>query len=163
MEEIKKEASNNCLAKFIIIDFDRVAQNEGELSKLKEIIDYCKIQNNSNRIPHFLILNNPNFEYIACLHIGSYQGQSIKGFIERNLNFGNVEKFKAKQDIYKYLNSNENSQNLMCSRLKEPIIIHHYKISKKSYEIRIFKVDIKWENGDKSGSNINELFEVIDW
>ena len=56
LEEIKKEASNNCLAKFIIIDFDRVKTNIGELQKLKEIIGYCALQNISKRIPHFLII-----------------------------------------------------------------------------------------------------------
>ena len=31
LDEIKKEASNNCLAKFVIIDFDRVKKHSVEL------------------------------------------------------------------------------------------------------------------------------------
>ena len=42
LEVIKKEANNNCLAKFIVIDYDRVKKHPGELAKLKEIIEYCK-------------------------------------------------------------------------------------------------------------------------
>ena len=36
LEVIKKEANNNCLAKFIVIDYDRVKKHPGELAKLKE-------------------------------------------------------------------------------------------------------------------------------
>ena len=50
LDEIKKEASNNCLAKFIIIDFDRTKRHSGELEKLKEIIKYFELQNGSLRI-----------------------------------------------------------------------------------------------------------------
>lgn len=84
LEAIKKEASNNCLAKFILIDFDRAKKHLGELPKLKEIMEYCRLQNSSRRIPLFLILDNPDFEYIACLHIADYQGQDIKSILSRH-------------------------------------------------------------------------------
>lgn len=163
LDEIKKEASNNCLAKFVIIDFDRVKKHSGELQKLKEIIEYCKLQNNSKRIPHFLILDNPDFEYIACLHMDEYQGQDVKKYIEQTLGFENIEKFKAKKDIYDYLNTKGNSYELMLSRLRGQIVINHYQINKTSFEIKISKTDIKWDNESKRGSNINEFFSVINW
>lgn len=163
LDEIKKEASNNCLAKFVIIDFDRVKKHSGELQKLKEIIEYCKLQNNSKRIPHFLILDNPDFEYIACLHMDEYQGQDVKKYIEQTLGFENIEKFKAKKDIYDYLNTKGNSYELMLSRLRGQIVINHYQINKTSFEIKISKTDIKWDNESKRGSNINEFFSVVNW
>lgn len=130
LEEIKKEASNNCLAKFIIIDFDRVKTNIGELQKLKEIIGYCALQNISKRIPHFLIIDNPDFEYIACLHVDNYNGQNVKKYIEQTLEFGNVDNFKAKKDVYDYLNTKGNSYKQMLARLREKIIVNHYQINK---------------------------------
>lgn len=163
LDEIKKEASNNCLAKFVIIDFDRVKKHSGELQKLKEIIEYCKLQNNSKRIPHFLILDNPDFEYIACLHMDEYQGQDVKKYIEQTLGFENIEKFKAKKDIYDYLNTKGNSFELMLSRLRGQIVINHYQINKTSFEIKISKTDIMWDNESKRGSNINEFFSVVNW
>lgn len=163
LDEIKKEASNNCLAKFVIIDFDRVKRHSGELQKLKEIIEYCKLQNNSKRIPHFLILDNPDFEYIACLHMAEYQGQDVKKYIEQTLGFENIKKFKAKKDIYDYLNTKGNSFELMLSRLRGQIVINHYQINKTGFEIKISKTDIMWDNESKRGSNINEFFSVVNW
>ena len=163
LDEIKKEASNNCLAKFVIIDFDRVKKHSGELQKLREIIEYCKLQNNSKRIPHFLILDNPDFEYIACLHTVEYRGQDVKKYIEQTLGFEDIEKFKAKKDIYTYLNTKGNSFELMLSRLRGQIVINHYQINKTSFEIKISRTDIMWDNESKRGSNINEFFSVINW
>lgn len=163
LEEIRKEASNNCLAKFIIIDFDRAKKHSGELPKLKELIEYCKLQNNSKKIPHFLILDNPDFEYIACLHIDDYHGQDVKRYIEQTLGFGDIEKFKAMRDVYSYLNTKDNSYKLMLSRLQKKIVVNHYQINKSGFEIKISDTEIVWEHENEKGSNINELFEVIDW
>lgn len=163
LEAIKKEASNNCLAKFILIDFDRAKKHLGELPKLKEIMEYCRLQNSSKRIPLFLILDNPDFEYIACLHIADYQGQDIKKYIEQTLGFANIEKFKCKRDVYDYLNTKNNSFGLMLSRLRDKIIINQYQINKRNFEITISNTKIVWDNENKRGSNINEFFEVIDW
>lgn len=163
LEEIKKEAGNNCLAKFIIIDFDRARKHPGELSKLQELIRYCRLQNSSKKIPHFLILDNPDFEYIACLHMDGYQGQDVKRYIEQTLGFRDIEKFKAMRDVYGYLNTKDNSYKLMLSRLQDKIVVNHYQINKSGFEIKISDTVVAWEHENNRGSNINELFEVIDW
>lgn len=163
MDEIRTEASNNCLAKFIIIDFDRAKKHPGELPKLKELIEYCKLQNSSKKIPHFLILDNPDFEYIACLHIGGYHGQDVKRYIEQTLGLGDIEKFKAMRDVYSYLNTKDNSYKLMLSRIQKKIVVNHYRINKSGFEIKISGTEVVWEHENDRGSNINELFEVIDW
>lgn len=162
---IKTQANNNCLAKFIIIDCDRIKTNTGEEAKLKEILEYCRRQNNNGKIPFFLILNNPDFEYVACLHIPGYKGQDARKYIENVLGFKDIENFKAKKDIYEYLNSYKNSYSYkeMLSRLKEKIVENTYAISKNKLEIRIESTKADWNNVSKQGSNINEFFEVIDW
>ena len=163
LDEIRKEASNNCLAKFIIIDFDRAKKHAGELAKLNELIEYCKLQNTSKKIPHFLILDNPDFEYIACLHMEDYHGQDVKRYIEQTLGLGDIEKFKAMKDVYSYLNTKDNSYGRMLSRLRKKIIVNHYRKNKTEFEIKISDTEIVWEHENEKGSNINEFFEVIDW
>ena len=67
LEQVKIDGTVNCLAKFIIIDGDRAVSDEGEKKNLRELMKYCIMQNQSGRVPHFLIVNYPDFEYIACL------------------------------------------------------------------------------------------------
>lgn len=163
LEHIKKEADNNCLAKFIIIDFDRARKHPGELPRLKELMEYCKLQNERKKIPHFLILDNPDFEYVACLHIEAYHGQDVRNYIEQTLGLGDMEKFKAMRDVYGYLNTKGNSFEHMLSRLKKKIVVNHYQINKSGFEIKISDTEVFWDHENERGSNINEFFDVISW
>ena len=36
-------------------------------------------------------------------------------------------------------------------------------INKSNFDIRITKTDVIWDNENKRGSNIREMFEIIDW
>ena len=163
LDAIKSEASNNCLAKFVIIDFDRVLKHPGEKPKFIDIINYCKLQNEHGKIPHFVIVDNPDFEYVSCLHIEGYNGQNVKQYIEKTLGFIDLDKFKAKEDIYEYLNSNNNSYNLMLERLNKKLVTNTYTIDKTNMDIQVSDTQVDWDNERQRGSNINEFFDVIDW
>ena len=51
----------------------------------------------------------------------------------------------------------------MLDRLKEYIVKNSYNINKSNFDIRITKTDVIWDNENKRGSNIREMFEIIDW
>lgn len=92
-----------------------------------------------------------------------YKGQDAKKYIEQTLAFGSIDNFKAKRDVYEYLNTKGNSFKQMLERLNTSIIVNHYQINRQNFEIIISETDVLWDNEDKRGSNINEFFEVIDW
>ena len=162
LEQVKIDGTTNCLAKFIIIDGDRAIADEGEKKKLRELLEYCILQNQSERIPHFLIVNYPDFEYIACLHTSKYKGQNVAQYIVKELGYGSIDDFKAEKNVYTVLNTNGNSSDLMCSLLKKDncFIVNHFSIKKKLYDIKITTI-YDWEKLGRKGSNINEFFEVI--
>lgn len=83
LRSIKSEPMTNCLAKFIIIDADRLQKHPGEKSKFQELVDYCKLQNQKKSIPMFLILNNPDFEFLACLHDPEYKSQNPEAYLKK--------------------------------------------------------------------------------
>lgn len=99
LEQVKTDGTANCLAKFIIIDGDRAIIEEGEKKNLRELSDYCKLQNQSDRIPHFLIVNFPDFEYIACLHSPNYKGQNTAQYLSKELGYQSVDAFKSDQKV----------------------------------------------------------------
>ncbi len=119
LEQVKIDGTVNCLAKFIIIDGDRAVSDEGEKKNLRELMKYCIMQNQSGRVPHFLIVNYPDFEYIACLHTPKYKSQNVAQYIVKEMGYKSVEDFKADERVYLFLNSNGNSEILMRSRLKK--------------------------------------------
>lgn len=163
LEQIKTDGTVNCLAKFIIIDGDRAVADAGEKKNLRELLEYCCIQNQSERIPHFLIINHPDFEYIACLHTPGYKGQNAAQYIIKDLGYKSIEDFKSDQKVYNFLNSRGNSEGIMLSSLKGKarFIINNYSVSKTQYEIKISSTADDWTRLEQKGSNINEFFEVI--
>ena len=162
LEQIKTDGTANCLAKFIIIDGDRAVAEDGEKKKLRELLEYCILQNQSGRIPHFLIVDQPDFEYIACLHTPKYKSQNVAQYIVKELGYKSIEEFKADEKVYNVLNANGNSSDLMLSLLRKDncFIVNRYSIKKKLYEIKI-STSCDWEKLGRKSSNINEFFEVI--
>lgn len=161
LDTLKTDGNTNCLAKFIIIDGDRVAKHSGEKQKLQELIDYCILQNKLKKIPHILIVNCPDFEYIACLHMQDYKGQNVAQYIKK-LGYHKIDEFKADVKVYDLLNTKGNSSELMIEALngKNSFIKNQYAVNRDMYEINI-KTDYDWSKIGLRGSNFNEYFEII--
>lgn len=163
LDYVKIDGTTNCLAKFIIIDGDRAVSDANERKCLRELFEYCTLQNRSGRIPHFLIINQPDFEYVACLHTPKYKGQNVAQYIVKELGYNSVDEFKSDKNVYNVLNTNGNSSELMLSLLKKDncLIINNYSIMKKIYEVKISNTIFDWNKLGRRGTNINEFFEVI--
>lgn len=164
LEHLKTDGTANCLAKFIIIDGDRAVTDATEKEHLQELIDYCALQNKSQRIPHFLILDYPDFEYIACLHSPNFKGQDAAQFITNELKYKSVSALKADQHIYTTLNTGSNSYKQMLLMLS-PIncfLLNSYTVNKTEYDIRIRSTTYDWKKLGRKGSNLKEFFDVID-
>jgi len=162
LEQVRADGTTNCLAKFIIIDGDRAISEEGEKKNLDELLKYCILQNKNGRIPHFLIVNDPDFEYLACLHTPRYNGQNAAQYLLRELGYKSIDAFKADKKVYHVLNTNGNSYEQMLSQLKSEncFVINKYSINKKQYEMKV-STTYDWEKLGRKASNMNEFFEVI--
>jgi len=165
LNEIRTKAQRNCLAKFIIVDADRINNGRGEQAAFMALLDYCTLQNGKKTVPHFLIVDNPDFEYVACLHIAEYKGQDTSAFITRQLGFKSLEQFKGKEDIYAYLNSGNSSYKSMLERIRgrSKVITNEYVVRKKSFEVEIQKTVLNMDALSTRCSNLEEFFNVIDW
>ena len=163
LETVKTDSNSNCLAKFIIIDGDLALNKVGEKKNLKELIDYCIVQNKSGRIPHFLIVDFPDFEYLACLHTPQYKNQNTEQYIIRNLGYKSLDEFKSDTKVYNVLNTNGNSYEIMLTALPKNncFIKNEHSINKTQYEISINSTIYDWEKLGLKGSNIDELFDVL--
>lgn len=163
LKQIKTDGTANCLAKFIIIDGDKAIADDSEKKNLQELLEYCILQNQNERTPHFLIVDSPDFEYIACLHTPKYKGQPVIQYLIKELGYKDIDKFKTDKSVYRKLNANGNSYKLMLPSLKKEncFVVNGYKINKKQFDIKV-STTYDWEKLWRKGSNINEFFEVID-
>ena len=162
LNQLKTDGNTNCLAKFIIVDGDKAYSDDGEKKKLMQLIEFCCIQNKNERIPHILIINYPNFEYMACLHSVNYKRQDVKRFIIDEYGYSDIDAFKADERVYYFLNSNGNSYNVMLKNVNKnnAIIKNEISLKKSIYEISVvLKYD--FDKLGIKGSNIQDFFEVI--
>lgn len=107
-------------------------------------------------------MNNPDFEYIACLHCNTFKGKNYKSYIDKSLNFRDLQNFKSSRTIYSLLNLNENSKEIMLSKLnKRKYIANIYNVNTRKKTISIKKTIITEDNQCINGSNINEFFDIL--
>lgn len=165
LKKIKTESQTNCLAKFIIVDADRLVKHYEEKDSFLQLAEYCRLQNKKGTIPHFLIVNNPDFEYVACLHVPEYKGQEVTRFLQTVLGFRTLEQFKGNTEVYECLNQGGRSYEVLIQRIqgKDKFVKNTYSVKKKNFEIAITRTDVTWELLDRKGSNMEEFFDVIDW
>lgn len=164
LKKIKSESQTNCLAKFIIVDADRLIKHHGEKASFQQLVDYCRLQN-KKKIPHFLIVNNPNFEYVACLHVPEYKGQEIEKFLQNSLGFKTLEQFKKNTEVYECLNKEECSYKVLIKRIqgKDKFVKNKYSVNKKKFEVAITQTEVEWDLLAKRCSNMEEFFDIINW
>ncbi len=161
---LKEDANSNCLAKFIVIDGDRAETVYGEKGALLQIIKYCQVQNESRRIPHVLIIDYPDFEYVACLHTFGYKGQDVEQYIKKELGYSNVDDFKSDDNIFKVLvESGKGSITQLLKSINKhtAVIKNRFSINKTKYEILVQETIFNEKNFGIKGTNFNEFYEVL--
>ena len=165
LRQIKKESQTNYLAKFIIVDADRIVKVPGEKENFMRLLEYCKLQNDKGNTPLFIIANNPDFEYVACLHDAEYRGQDTKNYIIKAWGYKEIDAFKNDSEVYEFLNSGKKSfYNLLgIIRRQEKLVKNQYEIKKKTFDISIKSTVFNQDMLDQRVSNIEEFFDVIDW
>ena len=163
LTEIRKSGNYGKIATFIIIDGDRAEQVPQEKERLKELMDYCKMQNEKKSYPsYFLVVNNPDFEYVACLHDEHYKGGNIEQHITKNFGFKDIEKFKENEKIYDFLHKDSRHHKIMLEKIKRQKKLIENEYEKKSVIITVTETKIDWDLIGQKSTNINEIFEILE-
>ena len=112
-------------------------KHQGEKDSFLQLAEYCRLQNKKGTIPHFLIVNNPDFEYVACLHVPEYKGQEVTRFLQTVLGFQSLEQFKKNTEVYECLNNGERSYQVLIQKIqgKDKFVKNTYSVKKKNFEI----------------------------
>ncbi len=124
-----------------------------------------KKESQTNYLAKFIIADNPDFEYVACLHDAYYKGQDTKNYIVKTWGYKTLDAFKSDTEVYEFLNSGAKSfDNLLgFIRCQDKLVKNKYEIKKKTFDISIKSTVFTQELIDQRASNIDEFFDVIDW
>ena len=161
LDAIKRDGTLNRLASFIIIDGDRAHKVPEEKNALEKLIDYCRRQNKKSAPPYLLIVNCPDFEYVACLHDVEYKGGDTGQHIVKKFGFKNLSEFKSKADIYEFLQTGTRSYSTMLKRLERRRKFIQNEINADRMVIRCKNSAIDWDEFENKTSNIDEVFGLV--
>ena len=147
------------------MDADRIVKVPGEKENFLKLLEYCRIQNDKGNTPLFVIADNPDFEYVACLHDRDYNGQDTKNYIVKTWGYKDLDAFKNDKEVYEFLNNGKKSfENLLgIVRRQDKLVKNRYEIKKKTFDISIKSTEYNGDVLDQRVSNIEEFFDVIDW
>lgn len=163
LNQLEQDPNSNCLAKFIVIDGDRALSVPGEREALNKIIDFCEKQNSSKRIPHILIIDYPDFEYVACLHTYAFKGRNVEQYIKRELGYRDIDEFKADDKVFKVLaESGKGSVEQLLKSINHNTVIveNKFSIHKSQFEISV-ESKFHMSNLGKKGTNFDDFFKVL--
>ena len=111
-----------------------------------------------------LLIDYPDFEYIACMHTFAYTRQNVDQYIKNELGYSDINEFKADEDVYKVLvESGKGSiaQLLASINKRTALIVNTFSIDKKKYEIQVKKTVLNKDNFGIKGTNFNEFYDVL--
>lgn len=165
LEQIRTSADSNCIAKFILVDLDRYLKDPAERPAFQDLIAYCDSRNRSAAVPHFLIVQNPDFEYVACTHSPDYKNTDTTRFITSHWGYESLAKFKADKRVYDRLNSGNDSWQIAADTLRKRkcYIWHQYSIDKAKFAVVLHKMMVDADAESVKGSNFYELLDIIQW
>ena len=132
----------------------------GEDAAFLRLLEYCRQQNRKKAVPCFLVLDNPDFEYVACLHAEDFSDQATEKFIREKMRFQSLAEFKRKEDIYEFLTSGAYSSENMLKRLRgsKKALYNKYIIQRRNYSIRVTETVFKKADLSVRCSNLEEFW-----
>lgn len=165
-EKVRAASEMNCLGIFIIVDGDRAVKDTNEKVLLQKLVAYCKQKNQrKHAVPYFLIVNTPDFEYVACTHDKNYKNGDAEQHILTKMRYRKLDEFKSDESIYRKLNEEKKgiSVEQMCYTLKKrpQYISNTYEwLDKLRLQLKITKMNCQEDNLGNKGSNFYELVEI---
>ena len=162
LQAVKKETTVNRIATFIVVDGDRAQNISSELQALKDLQEYCVRQNKKDSTsPYFLIVDCPNFEYVACLHDLNYSDGNVESHIRNKFQHDNIASFKSNSKIFSFLNSDSKNYKNAIERLEK-----RHKVISNEYErsgifITLLNSITNWDLIGHRNSNIAEIFNIV--
>lgn len=172
LKYIKKySASIGCMARFLVIDYDRYLNHPDERLPFKELVDYCNRENKTREIPYFLIITNPKIELFICFHISAYRyPEDPDSFLCRQFGYSSIDKFKSE------FNSNSQAfQRIIGTDLsaavrracvvmsKHPKVISNtMEYSKKNKSVKNKGIIWNTDNDMQKNSNMDDFFKLVD-
>lgn len=160
---LRKEPDSNCVARVVLLDFDRYRGVQGEDAIFNQLVAYSKASMRK-AVPCILVVSNANFEHALCLHdTGYHESGSAASFLLENWGYRNLNDCKSDERIWEKAHAGDRDHAHIVERMRGRKLVLTNKIEASRSKIDIKLKDVRFDVGCEHilGTNLGDLFKVL--
>lgn len=164
LQRVKTSPSSNCIARFVIVDYDRCLSQPTEMTAFRKLAEYCQAQSR-RKAPCLLIVSNPDFEVAACFHSERYRNEPPRSFLLHEFGYRSLEEFKSDKQVWRTLNESDNGYEHLVTRSKRcvSVVANDYRLNTSSFSVEVRKMAVNSDADCQKGTNMHDFFDIVLW
>ena len=167
LDMLKVAPDSNCVARIVLLDFDRYLQDEKEQERFAQIVKISK-KSIKKSVPVVLVVSNKDFEYALCMHDPAYRQGNTTQFLLAEWCYKDLPAMKADEKIWDKAHQGERSHLVALRSLSKraAIVENDLKIVAPGSDkpspspVKLTKVVFQEDIGAVRTSNLADLFKI---
>ena len=159
---LRKEPDSNCVARVVLLDFDRYRGVQGEDAIFNQLVAYSKASM-KKAVPCILVVSNASFEHALCFHDAGYSESNAASFLLENWGYRNLDDCKADERIWEKAHAGERDHAHMMERMcgRKLVLTNDIEAGRSKIDIKL--KDVQFDVGCEHilGTNMGDLFKVL--
>ena len=161
-KRLRIEPDSNCLARFVLLDYDRCLANPQERIAFMRLLELSR-ESMRKRVPVVLVVSNESFEYALCCHDPEYRDGDPKAFLVRNWGYVDPDDVKSDKDVWNRAHVEKRGHDVafvhLCAR---PCVIENkIRWARAGFKLRQDGVGYSVDNESGRSSNLGDLFSSL--
>ena len=162
LKRLRIEPDTNCVARFVLLDYDRVVKHAHEAAAFKELLDLSQASTRKN-VPIILIVSNESFEYALCAHDPKYRDGDTEAHLTDCWAYRDFADVKSDGAVWNRAHTLGRSHEVAIRHLmKRPQLITN-TIRYESKKLRLSLIEVRYDSAVASTrtSNLTDLFIAL--
>lgn len=161
-KRLRAEPDSNCLARFVLLDYDRCLSNPNERRSFSRLVEMSYLSR-SRRVPLILVVSNESFEYALCCHDPDYRGGNPDSFLVRKWGYRDSADVKSDSRVWDKAHLGHRGHAIAVKRLsgKKRLLNNVFVWEKASLRLRLKEVSYSAESEISRSSNLGDLFRAL--
>ena len=162
IKRLRAEADSNCLARFVLLDYDRAKCHTGERTAFDELLGLSR-ESKGKRVPLILIVSNDSFEYPLCCHDPEYRQGDPMAHLVHGWGYRDASDIKSDEQVWgrAHEGNRDHKVAMECLSTRPVLVDYELQVPQAHWDVRIKSVAFNPDAASSKTSNLPDLFKAI--
>lgn len=162
VKAVESAPDSNCLARFVLLDYDRCRQYGTELKMLQKLVGLSKASI-KKRVPLIIILSNGSFEYPLCCHDPRYSNGDETRFLQDVWGYRDLSDVKGDNKIWDVAHRKGRGHVVAMEKLarRPRLMVNRFTRQHAGLSIDLSDARLDLDNEAGRSSNLPDLFKAM--